>query len=342
MNLNGLAMSENLPRITGLGYAVPAKIRNNDDPVFDWLKHNSTDGEKLFQGYDQRHVLDTGEDLMSIMLPAARKAIEKANITSDQVDLLIGTGSVSQYRNPNVLSLLHRELGLQKSVWVIPVDCEFSNFNASLLMADSLIRAGRIATALICIGGSWSRNVSYQTPQAVSAGDGAGAAVMASSSEGHKWTLVDQCTLTDSQYYGSMYSSGDSFGLSPPMGNIQKLWTDCFFQITEEGIAGFKDFGVNSPPQLVLQLLQRHSLKASDITLISHQASTVLMDHWSAVIQPGQYINTIKPFGNMAPANIPVTFAWAEEGEPVARNLLVLLAIGPDMHANAMLFRRNE
>ncbi|NEU10389.1 3-oxoacyl-ACP synthase [Flavihumibacter sp. R14] len=335
-------MSENLPRITGLGYAVPAKIRINDDPVFDWLKHNSTDGEKLFQGYEQRRVLDTGEDLISIMLPAAKNALENAKMTSDQVDLLIGTGSVSQYRNPNVLSLLHQELGLQKSVWVIPVDCEFSNYNASLLMADGLIRAGRISNALICIGGNWTRNVSYQTPQAVSAGDGAGAAVLADSSDRQKWTLLDQCTLTDSHYYGSMYSSGNSFGISPPIGNIQKLWTDSFFQITDEGIAGFKDFGVNSPPQVVLQLLQRHSLKGSDIALISHQASTVLMDHWSEVIQPGQYINTIKPFGNMAPANIPVTLAWADESESVSKDFLMLLAIGPDMHTNAMLFERNK
>ena len=335
-------MDENRPRITGLGYAVPEKIRNNDDPIFDWLKHHVTDGEKLFKGYDQRRILADEEDLISIMLPAAKRAIANAGITSNQVDLLIGTGSVGQYRNPNMLSLLHQKLGLQKSVWVIPVDSEFSNFNASLFIADGLLRAGRISTALICVGGNWSRNVSYETPQAISAGDGAGAAVMAGNSARHNWSFTDQCTLTESSYYGSMYSSGTSYEIKPPTGNRAKVWTDCFFQITDDGIEGFKSFGVNAPPQAVLELLERHNLKGADITLISHQASTVLMDHWNEVIQPAQYISTIKTFANMAPANIPVSLAWSQENEPATKDSLVLLAIGPDMHCNAMLFQRNS
>ena len=334
-------MTENVPRITGLGYAVPAKIRNNDDPVFDWLKHNITDGEKLFQGYDQRHVLDTNEDLISIMFPAAKMAIENSGITLDEVDVLIGTGSVSQYKNPNMLSLLHQKLNLPKKVWTIPVDCEFSNFNASLLFADSLIRSGRFSNALICVGGNWSSNVSYETPQAISAGDGAGAAVLGNCNDPQKWLLIDQYTITDTQYYGSMFTSGSRYDINPPLGNNEKLWTDSFFQITDKGIAGFKDFGINSPPQAALELLKQNNLKGCDITLISHQASSVLMDHWNEVIQPAQYINTIKTFANMAPANIPVTMAWADENEPATKDHLVLLAIGPDMHTNAMLFRRN-
>ncbi|WP_026897632.1 3-oxoacyl-ACP synthase III family protein [Daejeonella oryzae] len=333
-------MTENLPRITGLGYAVPDKIRLNDDPVFSWLKKNVTDGEKLFQGYEQRHVLDKDEDLISIMLPAAEMAMQNAGVSPDEIDLLIGTGSVSEYRNPNMLSLLHKELKLTKRVWVLPVDCEFSNFNASVLLADGLIRSGRIFNALICVGGNWTRNVSYETPQAVSAGDGAGAAVLANCSNQEKWTLTDQYTITESQYYGSMFSCGKSFEISPPIGNNEKLWTDTYFQINDEGIAGFKDFGINSPPQAALELMRKHNLKGSDISLISHQASSVLMDHWNDVIQPAQYINSIKLFANMAPANIPVTLAWSEKNDPAKKDHLILLAIGPDMHTNAMLFER--
>lgn len=91
-----------------------------------------------------------------------------------------------------------------------------------------------------------------------------------------------------------------------------------------------------------IELMKRHGLSGDEVTMISHQASTVLMDAWSALIQPAQYINTIQKFANTAPANIPINMAWSEQNEPVLKNNLILLAIGTDMHANALLFRRGR
>ena len=74
----------NVPRIVGYGFSVPAKIRTNDDPIFDWLKTHEPRGTDMFQGYDQRRVLNTGETLMTIMLPACIKALTDAGTqTSD-------------------------------------------------------------------------------------------------------------------------------------------------------------------------------------------------------------------------------------------------------------------
>ena len=67
-------MKTSLPRIIGSGWAVPKKIRLNDDPIFDWLKANYPNQE-LFEGYKVRHVPDEGEDLMTIMVPAAKMAL---------------------------------------------------------------------------------------------------------------------------------------------------------------------------------------------------------------------------------------------------------------------------
>ena len=79
---------------------------------------------------------------------------------------------------------------------------------------------------------------------------------------------------------------------------------------------------------------------ASSVTLIAHQASTVLLDRWQAMIQPGQIIQTIAEFANMTVANIPVNLAWSAANDPISRNHLVLFALGPDMHANAVLLER--
>ena len=67
-------MAEFLPRIVGTGYAAPKTIRNNNDPIFDWIKQNKPKVDP-FKGYKQRRVLAKGEDLMTIMLPAASKLV---------------------------------------------------------------------------------------------------------------------------------------------------------------------------------------------------------------------------------------------------------------------------
>jgi 3-oxoacyl-[acyl-carrier-protein] synthase III len=51
-------------------------------------------------------------------------------------------------------------------------------------------------------------------------------------------------------------------------------------------------------------------------------------------------IETIAQFANMTVANIPVNLAWSAANDPITQNNLVLFALAPDMHANALLLRR--
>jgi hypothetical protein len=67
------------------------------------------------------------------------------------------------------------------------------------------------------------------------------------------------------------------------------------------------------------------------------------MDYWQATIKPGHYVNTIARFANMVLANVPFNLAWGlQNSDDFVQNWLVTLCLGPDMHANAMLMRRNR
>ena len=52
-------------------------------------------------------------------------------------------------------------------------------------------------------------------------------------------------------------------------------------------------------------------------------------------------IETIADFANMTVANIPVNLAWSVEHDPITQDNLVLFALAPDMHANAVLLHRH-
>ena len=337
-------MTDGRPRIVGLGHAVPEQVRGNDAPIFDWLKSHPQYGNKLFEGYKERRVLADGEDLMTVMVPAAQQAIETSGLVPDDIDLLLGCGSVSPFATPNELGHLHQKLGLPARTWVLPLNNEFSNFNAGLLLADGLIRAGRARNVLVVNGGAWTRYVNYHTPQSISAGDGAGAAVIGVQGGDPlaQWEIVDHCTITQSEYFGSMFMQGDRVSSSAAGGTADApgLWTDPYFHITERGIEGFKEFAVKVAPTAVTTLLQRHGLSGANAALIAHQASAVLLEAWQQVIQPKQFVQTITEFANMTVANIPVTLSWSRVNAPVTTEYLVLFALGVEMHANALLLRR--
>jgi 3-oxoacyl-[acyl-carrier-protein] synthase III len=333
-------MSDPQPRIIGLGYSVPPNLRTNDDPIFDWLKAHPPAGGNPFQGYVTRVVLGPGEDLMTIMVPAAMNALEDAKLKPSDIDMLLGYASVSPYSTPNELSHLHRMLEMPQSTYVVPLNCEFSNFNAGLLFADALIRAGRAKNILVIAGGDWTRHVDYHTVQSVSAADGAGAAVVGLSSDPTKWQVIDQNTVTMTSYFGSMFMQGQKYDQVPPKNGHQVLWSDPFFQITPQGMQGFGEFGGKIAPTAVTQLLARHNIAPNTWTLIAHQASSTLFQMWQAQLQPAQMIETIENYANMTLANLPVNLAWSVANNPISQNSLVLFALAPDMHANALLLQR--
>ncbi|WP_167611350.1 hypothetical protein [Maribellus sediminis] len=335
-------MNKNNTGIISSAYCLPSKIRYNDDQIFDWLHKNTPEGTNLFQGYCKRRVLSEGEDLMTIMLPASQEAIEKSGIDAGEIDFLLGTGSISEYRNPNVLFDLHRQLKLSKSCWVIPIEDEFSNFNSALVVADSLIKTGRARNILICIGGNWTRNVSYKTPQAISAADGAAAFIVGPAAAGESWSVKDSYTIIDSDYYGSMTTRSDKIKLDTPVNDHHELYTSSYFHINDDGLKGFKDFGVHAPPQCAVELLKKTGINSNDVCVVSHQASDVLTKAWNDVIKPAEYISTIKEYGNMALVNVPVNLAWGIEQKQITKSLVLSLTIGPDMHTNALLLEKNR
>jgi 3-oxoacyl-[acyl-carrier-protein] synthase III len=335
-------MAETVPRIVGSAYQVPDRIRHNDDPVFDWLRANHPQGEDLFKGYDERRVLGPGEDLMTLMVPASFKAMAAAGVGVADIDMLLGYASVSPFDTPNQLCQLHHMLALDARALVVPIHNEFSNFTVALLMAHSLIASGVARTILVAAGCNWSRYVDYHTPQSISAADGAAAVVVQLSDDRHKFRYVDQHSIVDTTYYGAMFMQADRYPMDPPYLGREALFSAPYFHIDPAGFSGFDHFGEHVTPTAVTELLHRHELKGADVTLISHQASSTLLDAWNALIQPAQYVQTLARFANMTLANLPVNLAWCTENQPISRDHLVLLGIGGEMHAHAQLWRRGR
>jgi 3-oxoacyl-[acyl-carrier-protein] synthase-3 len=318
------------PAIVATGSAVPEQVRTNDDPIFDWLRENPQYGSALFTGYDQRRVLGPGETVTSIMVAAARAALVAGAIDPGQIDLLLGYGSVGEFITPNTLAQVHHELGLPASTEVLPLANDFTNWGSAVVIADALIRVGRIGRALIVCGANWTQYVDYHTPQAVSAGDGAGASVIAPATSPRQWRLLDRQQLTASQDYGEMFQAPDPLpagGFGPP-----------YMHVTAAGMKAFVAFGEHGAVAPVQQLLERNGLTPVEVTMICHQASMALIAAWQAALPGITILHTIEQYANMVVATIPLNID--QLGAQIATDHLVTLGLGVQLHAGALLFAR--
>jgi 3-oxoacyl-[acyl-carrier-protein] synthase III len=335
--------------ITGRGYAIPRQVRHNTDPVFTWLKtYSQQPVDAYFYGYDTRYVLANDENIVDVMANAAMKAMNMANLDADEVDLLIGFVSVSKITMPNELARIHQILGLGMKCWIVPINTEFSNFNASIIFADALINSGRVANALIVCGSNWTQHVDYHSPASVSAGDGAGAAVIQTTDDLSCFRIVDYETITDtSNAWGHMMMTSDPAGASPTLSFPSQggalaspgLFTQPFFHIDDHGLYEFKTFGVHAPIEVVNKILQRNALTSCQVTVISHQPSLYLLEKWKSEVQPCRWIDSLSMFANMTLASIPFNLAHAYAD--IETDYLILLGIGPELHSNGLLLRRN-
>ena len=311
------------PSIVATGSAMPLTVRTKDDPIFDWLRQHEPQGHDLFEGYDTRRVLAPGESIVPFAVSASDSALQSAELAPDQIDLVIGYISVGANQMPNDLYQVAKDLGVPSTAMIVPVNSEYANFNHGVVLADSLLRAGIATNALIVVGTNWSQYVDYHTPQSISAGDGAGAAVMTTAAGGGRYRLVGTMAESVPAGLGGMFMCGDP---TTPM-RVPPTFGPQYFHLTDKGIEEFKTFGMDGPPDLTKKLIARHGVGHEDLSFIAHQTSRLLLDKWNEMLAPAVFIDTLSTYANMTAASIPVNLDLC--AAQITTPYLALAALGP-------------
>jgi 3-oxoacyl-[acyl-carrier-protein] synthase-3 len=319
--------------ILGTGYSVPSRVITNDNPIFDYLRENQPAGSNLFAGYHERRFLEPGQLVTELMADSSRKALSAAGLGIDKIDRLYGYSTVSVASTPNDLGSLHGLLKMRGDARVIAVNTEFTNFIDALEMANDNIALRRSTYALVTVGCNWSRYVDFRTSPALSAGDGAGSVVMGPATDPGQFRVIDTVALVGDQYFGTMQMAPEAI---PSLG---QAFTHPYFQILAGGADGFTDFAIPSVTQCVNLLLTRHKLTGGDITLATHQASSVMMDQWQQEIQPRYYASTFKEYANPTLAAVAISFAARYNEIPT--DWVVLCGVGHYFHTTAVLLGRH-
>jgi len=172
--------------IAGSGSYLPARIVTNDQLAADLATRGIETSDAWIverTGIAQRHIAERGTHTSQLAAKAAGRALADAEVTPDEVDLVIVATATPDYLFPSTACLVQSELGIRGAA-AFDVQAVCSGFVYALTTADSFVRTGRARCALVIGAEVFSRILDWNDRgTCVLFGDGAGAMVLKAADE---------------------------------------------------------------------------------------------------------------------------------------------------------------
>ena len=300
-------------RITGTGGYLPERVMTNAemetivDTTDQWIRERT--------GITQRHIAADDEFTCDLAENAARKAMEAAGKTKDDIDLIIVATTTPDRIFPSTACLLQQKLDIH-SCTAFDVQAVCTGFVYALGIADNFIRAGSAKCALVIGAETLSRILDWtDRTTCVLFGDGAGAVVVEASDEPG---ILSSHLHADGSYEHLL---NVPYGVSNGLDKLKAGEA----HITMKGNEVFK-MAVNTLGRIVDETLAANNMKKSDIDwLVPHQANVRIINATAKKLRMNSdhVVMTVDKHGNTSAASVPLALDAAvrdgriKEGETV-------------------------
>ncbi len=288
-------------------------------------------------GISERRILPEGQPIYSMAAEAAKQAIKDSGLQPEDIDLIIATTSTPDYLTPSTSCIIQKQINaVNASAFDIGAAC--TGFVYGLTVAKQFIETGYYKHVLLVSSEGMSRVVDWtDRGTCVLFGDGAGAIVLGKVEEGYGIL---------STYLGSDGSMGNNITIPclymPEEDVERRINYKTKKTIWQDGQEVFK-FAVRIMPFATEKVIENTDVKLDDIKyIIPHQANVRILE--SAAKRLGvaleKIYTTIKKFGNISSASIPVAIADAYNGERLKKgDNLVLVGFGGGLTWGSALVR---
>jgi 3-oxoacyl-[acyl-carrier-protein] synthase III len=333
-------------KIVGIGMYVPQQTVTNHD----LMKYMDTSDEWIQERTgikERRYAHRTQETTTTMAVEASKIALERAGITSKDVDFIVFATLSPDYYFPGCGVLVQRAMNMRE-IGALDVRNQCSGFLYALSVADQFIKTGMYKNILVIGSEKHSFGLDFSTRGrnvSVIFGDGAGAVVLQSTENEHQGILSTH-----------LYADGESAELLAMYnpGTHANHWTeqkladfndgelaDMFMSHAMidnaqlfpfmDGPAVFKKAVVKFP-EVIMEALQTNGLKPADLKLlIPHQANLRISQfvQQKLGLRDDQVHNNIQKYGNTTAASVPIALceAW-EQGKVKDGDLICLAAFG--------------
>jgi 3-oxoacyl-[acyl-carrier-protein] synthase-3 len=314
---------ERYGRITGWGKSVPERILTNRD--LEQMVDTSGEWIVTRTGIRERHIAGPDEMASTMSVEACQKALERAEVSPEDVDLIIIATSTPDYFCPPVSSIVQDQLGAARAgAFTLVAGC--TGFVYGLVTADQFIKSGMYDKVLVVGVEKLSPAVDWtDRATCVLFGDGCGAVLVEASDQP---TGVLSCELgSDGGDWDALIAPG--YGTAKPFS--AEVLRNREHYLRMDGRRIFK-FATHKMVDAVTNVVRASELRWDDIELvIPHQANARITELATRRlgIAPEKVMSNIDRYGNTSAASIPLALCDAlEEGRLQSGDHVVLVGFG--------------
>jgi len=316
-------------------------VSNNDltkvmDTSDEWIQERT--------GIKERRYAERFVDTTTTMgVEAAKIAMQRANVTSKDIDFIIFTTISPDYYFPGCGVLAQRELGITE-IGALDIRNQCSGFIYGLSVADQFIKTGMYKNILLIASETHSYGLDFSTKGrnvSVIFGDGAGAVVLHPTLEEtgvlsthlhSDGSEAEMLSMINPGFHAGKFLSGKKPAVpKQPYGGMfitKELMEKDDIYPYMDGPAVFKKAIVKFP-EVIVEALTANGYQLSDISLlIPHQANLRIsqMVQQKLKLRDDQVYNNIQKYGNTTAASIPIALCEVWENGGIKDNDLICLA----------------
>ncbi len=323
-------MTEFVSVLRGVGGHLPSKVLTNDDlakmvdTTDEWIAART--------GIRKRHIAADGETTSDLGVAAARKALDAAGLSPDDIDLIVVATATPDYTFPSTATVIQQKLGITRGAG-FDLQAVCSGFVFAIATADNFLVRSQFERALVIGAETFSRILDWSDRSTcVLFGDGAGAVVLERQPKAQAGDRgVKGIHLrTDGRFKDLLYVDGGP-STTQTVGHLRMVGN----QVFKHAVGKISDS--------VRAAVDQAGLQISDIDwFVPHQANQRIL---SAVaerlgLDEQKVVSTVAEHGNTSAASVPLALAAATEDGRVKQGDLVLIeAIGGGLAWGSALIR---
>ncbi|MCA2684928.1 MAG: beta-ketoacyl-ACP synthase 3 [Microcystis sp. M038S2] len=321
--------------MTGCGSATPAQFLSNEE--LSQIVETSDEWIKSRTGIGKRHLADQSVSLSQLAAQAAIKALEMAQVSPRDIDLILLATSTPDDLFGSAAQV-QSQIGANRAI-AFDLTAACSGFLVGLVTATQFIRTGTYRNVLVIGADVLSRWLDWNDrATCVLFGDGAGAVVCQANDT--KDNILGFELHSDGSQNGSLNLAYE--GEELPLKEGVRVQKGTYKPLRMNGREVYR-FAVAKVPEVIEKALYRANLTTSDIDwLVLHQANQRIMDAVSERLKlpPEKVISNLSEYGNTSAASIPLALDEAVRSGKVKKgDIIASSGFGAGLTWGGIIFR---
>lgn len=326
--------------IIGTGVYVPEKILTNDD-LSRILGESINDFVENKVGIFERRIAAENESAADLATEAAKNALEKANVSADEIDLIVLATDTPEYVSPATSVVVQKRIGAANA-GTFDVNCACAGFVTALDAASKYIVADSSYKNVLVVGCyAMSKFLDWNDKKTATLfADGAGAVVLqAADNDERKSGFLASKLIADGSYaeFMGIFAGGTKIPVTQEV-LAENKWNKLRFANKyppEVNIEGWQ--------RIVREVLEKANLSLDDVSLflwtqVNLSTIKIVME---AMEIPFEKTHTImQKWGYTGSACIPMVLDDAITAGKLKRgDVCVMCASGGGLNMAALVFR---